>query len=233
MTNNLRRTHVPLYLDRHGSGDNLINKALWWMLLVAPIIAAFFSLLGYFSTSQALLGRLETSVAIWFVLLIVYHAIRRWMSIQRRKLAFERAKQRRAEILAQRAKGEEDIHQPNASGEGNIDIDEQVIDLDAISAQSVGLVRSILTMIALVSLIWLWSELHTAFSFLENIRLWDVTSTINGVDTVQPITMGSIFIAILIIIVTTQLVRNLPALLELAVLQHLDLTLVQGMPSRH
>ncbi|WP_163497641.1 hypothetical protein, partial [Escherichia coli] len=69
-------------------------------------------------------------------------------------------------------------------------------------------------MIALVSLIWLWSELHTAFSFLENIRLWDVTSTINGVDTVQPNTMGSIFIAILIIIVTTQLVRNLPALLE-------------------
>lgn len=224
MTNNLRRTHVPLYLDRHGSGENLINKALWWMLLIAPVVAAFFSLLGYFSTSQALLGRLETSVAIWFVLLIVYHAIRRWMSIQRRKLAFERAKQRRADILAQRAKGEEDSPLPNASGEGAIDIDEQVIDLDAISAQSVGLVRSILTMIALVSLIWLWSELHTAFSFLENIRLWDVTSTVNGVDTVQPITMGSIFIAILIIIVTTQLVRNLPALLELAVLQHLDLT---------
>lgn len=224
MTNNLRRTQVPLYLDRHGSGDNLINKALWWMLLIAPIAAAFFSLLGYFSTSQALLARLETSVAIWFVLLIVYHTIRRWMSMQRRKLAFERAKQRRADILAQRAKGEDDTQLHNTSIEGSIDIEEPVIDLDAISAQSVGLVRSILTMIALVSLIWLWSELHTAFSFLENIRLWDVTSTINGVDTVQPITMGSIFIAILIIIVTTQLVRNLPALLELAVLQHLDLT---------
>lgn len=224
MTNNLRRTQVPLYLDRHGSGDNLINKALWWMLLIAPIVAAFFSLLGYFSTSQALLARLETSVAIWFVLLIVYHTIRRWMSMQRRKLAFERAKQRRADILAQRAKGEDDTLSSNGSGEGSIDIEEQVIDLDAISAQSVGLVRSILTMIALVSLIWLWSEMHTAFSFLENVRLWDVTSTINGVDTVQPITMGSIFIAILVIVVTTQLVRNLPALLELAVLQHLDLT---------
>ncbi|EBK2160710.1 mechanosensitive ion channel, partial [Salmonella enterica subsp. enterica serovar Enteritidis] len=51
-----------------------------------------------------------------------------------------------------------------------------------------------------------------------------VTSSINGVETVQAITMGSIFIAILVIIVTAQLVRNLPALLELAVLQHLDLT---------
>ncbi|HGN1704699.1 TPA: miniconductance mechanosensitive channel MscM [Providencia rettgeri] len=224
ITNNLRRSQIPLYLDRHGSGENIVNKALWWMILLAPITAAFFSILGYFSTSQALLARLETSVAIWFVILIIYHSIRRWMSMQRRKLAFERAKQRRAEILAQRAKGEDDNQQTNASSEGNIDIEEQVIDLDAISTQSVGLVRSILTMIALVSLIWLWSELHTAFSFLENIRLWDVTSTINGVDTIQPITMGSIFIAILTIIVTAQLVRNLPALLELAVLQHLDLT---------
>ncbi|EAB8791514.1 miniconductance mechanosensitive channel MscM, partial [Salmonella enterica subsp. enterica] len=70
----------------------------------------------------------------------------------------------------------------------------------------------------------LWSELHTAFSFLENIRLWDVSSSINGVDTLQPITLGSVFVAILVIIITTQLVRNLPALLELALLQHLDLT---------
>ena len=43
-------------------------------------------------------------------------------------------------------------------------------------------------------------------------------------DTLQPITLGSVFVAILVIIITTQLVRNLPALLELALLQHLDLT---------
>lgn len=79
-------------------------------------------------------------------------------------------------------------------------------------------------MIALVSMILLWSELNTAFSFVDNIRLWDVTSSVNGVNTIQPITMGSILVAILVIIITTQLVRNLPALLELAILQHLDLT---------
>ncbi|UDG81171.1 Miniconductance mechanosensitive channel MscM [Candidatus Hartigia pinicola] len=224
MTNNLRLTGLQIYLDRYGSGDNIINKALWWMLIIAPIIASFFSLCGYFTTSQVLLARLEISVAIWFLLLIIYHIIRRWMSMQRRKLAFERAKQRRADILAQRAKGEDDFQSTISSGEGLIDIEEQVIDLDTISEQSIGLVRSILTMIALVSLIWVWSELHTAFSFLENICLWNVTSTINGVNTVQSITIGSIFIAVLIIIITTQLVRNFPALLELAVLQHLELT---------
>ncbi|MDR5616957.1 miniconductance mechanosensitive channel MscM [Arsenophonus sp.] len=221
ITHNLKRVGVPLYLDRHGSGENAISNILWLLLIIAPIFSAVAALLGYLSTSQELLARLETSVAIWFFLLIIYRIIRRWMSIQRRKIAFERAKQRRADILAQRAKDEGDN---NSSGEGLVDIEESAIDLDTISAQSLGLVRSILTMVALVSLILIWSELHSAFSFLENIRLWNVTTTVNGVDTIQPITLSSLFITILIIIITAQLIRNLPALLELALLQHLDLT---------
>ncbi|WP_416776942.1 miniconductance mechanosensitive channel MscM [Xenorhabdus budapestensis] len=224
VTITLKRAGIPLYMDKHGSGENIINSVLWWILLSAPILAALASVLGYLQTSQALLARLETSVAIWFSLLVIYHITRRWMLIQRRKLAFERAKQRRADILAQRAKSEEDSTNINSSIEGSIEVEEPIIDLDAISAQSLGLIRSILTMIALVSLILLWSELHSAFSFLENIRLWDVTTTINGVDTVQPITMGSVLIAILVIVITAQLIRNLPALLELALLQHLELT---------
>ncbi|HAU5561236.1 miniconductance mechanosensitive channel MscM [Proteus mirabilis] len=226
ITSSLKKAHVPLYLDKHGSGDNVINTILWWFLLVAPVLAALAAILGYLSTSIVLLGRLEMSVAIWFALLIIYHIIQRWMLIQRRKLAFERAKQKRAEILAQRAKGEDENTIVGSSGEStaNLELEDQAIDLDAISAQSIGLVRSILTMIALVSMILLWSELNTAFSFVDNIRLWDVTSSVNGVNTIQPITMGSILVAILVIIITAQLVRNLPALLELAILQHLDLT---------
>lgn len=224
VTNSLKRAGIPLYLDKNGSGENLINTALWGLLLSAPLVAALASTVGYLTTSQKLLARLETSVAIWFLLLVVYHIIRRWMLIQRRRIAFDRAKQRRADILAQRAKGEEETsHTPN-SNEGSIEVDDTEIDLDAISAQSLRLVRSILTMIALVSVIFLWSEIHSAFGFLENITLWDVTSTVNGVDIAQPITMGALLIAILVLIVTMQLVRNLPALLELAVLQHLDLT---------
>lgn len=224
VTNSLKRAGIPLYLDKNGSGENLVNTALWGLLFSAPLVAALASTVGYLTTSQKLLARLETSVAIWFLLLVVYHIIRRWMLIQRRRIAFDRAKQRRADILAQRAKGEDETsHTPN-SNEGSMEVDDTEIDLDVISAQSLRLVRSILTMIALVSVIFLWSEIHSAFGFLENITLWDVTSTVNGVDTAQPITMGALLIAILVLIVTMQLVRNLPALLELAVLQHLDLT---------
>lgn len=222
LTSSLKRAEIPLYLDNNGSGENLINHTMWWLLLCAPALAAISAIVGYLNTSQVILARLETSVALWFILLVVYHIIRRWMLIQRRRIAFDRAKQRRAEMLAQRAKNEEENN--SSSAEGNTDIDEPVVDLDVISAQSLRLVRSILTMIALFGLIFLWSELHSAFGFLENINLWDVTTTVQGDEVTQPITLGTLFVSILVLIITTQLVRNLPALLELAVLQHLNLS---------
>lgn len=223
VTLSLKRAGIPLYVDKTGSGDNMANRLLWNMLLSAPLLAILAAAVGYLATSQALLARLETSVAIWFLLLVVYHVIRRWMLIQRRRLAFDRARHRRAEILAQRAKGEDDAAHATST-EGSVEIDEKELDLDAISVQSLRLVRSILMLIALLSVIVLWSEIHSAFGFLENISLWDVTSTVQGVESLEPITLGAVLIAILVFIITTQLVRNFPALLELALLQHLDLT---------
>ncbi len=116
----------------------MVNSLLWNMLMGAPLIAILAAAVGYLATAQALLARLETSVAIWFLLLVIYHVIRRWMLIQRRRLAFDRAKHRRAEMLAQRARRRRTgaLLQP----EGAVDIDESEIDLDAISAQSLRLI---------------------------------------------------------------------------------------------
>ncbi|RFN42594.1 hypothetical protein, partial [Salmonella enterica] len=105
VTLSLKKAGIPLYLDKEGNGDNMVNSLLWNMLMGAPLIAILAAAVGYLATAQALLARLETSVAIWFLLLVIYHVIRRWMLIQRRRLAFDRAKHRRAEMLAQRARG--------------------------------------------------------------------------------------------------------------------------------
>src|SRR5690606_7273489 len=195
VTPSLKRAGIPLYLDKSGSGDNMFNRLLWNLLLSAPLAAMLAAAVGYLATSQALLARLETSVAIWFLLLVVYHVIRRGMLIQRRRLAFDRAKHRRAEILAQRARGEEEPNHVNST-EGTTDADDVELDLDAISTQSLRLVRSILMLVALLSVIFLWSEIHSAFGFLENISLWDVTSTVQGVESLEPITLGAVLIAI-------------------------------------
>ncbi|SPW42772.1 mechanosensitive ion channel family protein [Escherichia coli] len=89
VTLSLKKAGIPLYLNKEGSGDNITNHMLWNMMIGAPLVAILASAVGYLATAQALLARLETSVAIWFLLLVVYHVIRRWMLIQRRRLAFE------------------------------------------------------------------------------------------------------------------------------------------------
>lgn len=215
MTNFIHRAHVPLYIDKRGSGDNLFSRILWLFLLSAPWLAIGAACFGYYSTSKVLLGRLEASVIIWFALLLCYFMIRRWMWIQRRRIEFERAKQKRLERMAQRNKHEEEIAEVN---------EEPVINLDILSAQSLHLVRSIIVMIALISMILLWSELHSAFAFMDKIQLWSANAVVNGVEVSESITLGAVFIAILVMVITVQLVKNLPALLELGVLQHLDLT---------
>ncbi|MBR7331636.1 hypothetical protein, partial [Klebsiella pneumoniae] len=80
-----KKAGIPLYLDKEGNGDNMVNSLLWNMLMGAPLIAILAAAVGYLATAQALLARLETSVAIWFLLLVIYHVIRRWMLIQRRR----------------------------------------------------------------------------------------------------------------------------------------------------
>lgn len=217
MTNSIHRAGVPLYINRKGSGDNLASHILWFILLTAPWLAIVAACLGYLSTAQVLLGRLEASVVIWFGLLLIYFMSRRWMWVQKRRLEFERAKQRRLEKL-QRSKSPEELMSSNEL------IEEPEIDLDAIKAQSLNLVRSILVMIALISMILLWSELHSAFAFMNNIKLWNTYSVVNGTDIEQYISLGALFIAVLVMIITIQLVKNLPALLELGILQHLELS---------
>lgn len=218
MTNSLHRAGLPLYIDKKGSGDNILSKVLWFILLLAPWFAITAACLGYLFTAEILLGRLEASVVIWFGLLVVYFLIRRWMLIQKRKIEFDRAKQKRQERLAQRNKttNEEELN--------NDIMEESVINLDVISSQSLQLVRSILMTIALISMIVLWSELHSAFAFMDNIKLWTTHIVAsNGTEMDKNITLGSVFIAILIMTITIQLLKNLPALLELGILHHLDL----------
>lgn len=223
VSNALRRAGLPLYFDRQGNSHNMVNRLLWDIMILIPPIAVIASLLGYLATAQALLARVESSVGIWFLLLIIYHIIRRWMLIQRRRIEFDRARQRRAEILASRARNHQEDDSTALNSESQETIEEPVIDLDTISAQSLRLVRSLLALVALFALILLWSELHSAFAFLENIPLWGVTSSIQGVESVQEVTLGAVLIAILVLIITLQLVRNMPAMLELAILQHLSL----------
>ncbi|MGB5854361.1 MAG: miniconductance mechanosensitive channel MscM [Oceanisphaera sp.] len=200
----------------------IVNHFLWGVLIIAPLLALVGALMGYLYTAHTLLRQLEVSVLVGMGFLMFYYLVRRWMLIQRRRLAFDRAKSKRAEILAQRKEKGDPTETP-ASPEAEAAAVAEV-DLDIISAQSLGLLRSALMLGYLLSLMLLWSEINTAFSFLDSIEVWQVSSSLAGEDALLPISLKDLVIALFVVVLTWITARNLPGLMELSVLQHLDLS---------
>ncbi|QIY85483.1 miniconductance mechanosensitive channel MscM [Aeromonas hydrophila] len=216
----LNREKLPL---TWGQADmtkpHLLHHFIWNSLMLAPLLAVLGSLFGYFYTSRILLRQLELILLAGLGCLLVYYLAHRWMLIQRRRLAFDRAKSKRAEILAQRERDEDDL-----SSEIPDVVEEPELDLDTISAQSLGLVRTLLMLGFTMLVVVQWSDLNSAFSFLSSIEVWQVSSKVAGIEQLSAITLQDLMLTAFAFILTVVTARNLPGLMELTLLQHLSLS---------
>ncbi|QXB27949.1 miniconductance mechanosensitive channel MscM [Aeromonas sp. FDAARGOS 1405] len=218
----LNRERLPLTWGQSDmTKPHLLHHFIWNSLMLAPLLAVIGSLFGYFYTSRTLLRQLELSLLMGLGCLLIYYLARRWMLIQRRRLAFERAKSKRAEMLAQRGR---DDNQEELSSEIPDVVEETELDLDTISAQSLGLVRTLLMLGFTMLVVVQWSDLNSAFSFLSNIEVWQVSSKIGGIEQLSAITLQDLMLTAFVFILTVVTSRNLPGLMELTLLQHLSLS---------
>ena len=85
--------------------------------------------------------------------------------------------------------------------------------------------RSMLTMfgVFLVALYWVWSDLISVVSYLDNITLYEYTTGSGETLTTAAISLNNLLGALLIVAITVALARNLPGLLEVMVLSKLRL----------
>ncbi|WP_427982405.1 miniconductance mechanosensitive channel MscM [Agarivorans sp.] len=196
----------------------LAKKLIWGALISIPLIASIAAAAGFFATASSVYWQIVISFIIASVFLLAYLLVHRWMLLQRRRIAFDRAKSRRAEMIAQQH-AEEELNNPNFSES----IEEPEIDLDTISAQSLGLLRAALLLSLALVLLFVWSEMTSAFSFLDNVTLWESSSNRAGITSVDAVTLRSLGSALLVFAFAVVVVRNLPGLLELMLLQHLSL----------
>ncbi|QLE86896.1 mechanosensitive ion channel [Shewanella sp. Scap07] len=209
------------HYHQNDKNKRLLQKLLWAILLVTPMVCAVLAFRGYYYTAFQVLLQLQLSLILWLSFMLLYQLIKRWMLIERRRIAFDRAKAKRAEIIAQREKDEDTVN-PNSE---QMEYEEPVVDLETISSQSLGLMRSILLLAFLASLVGLWTQTHTAlFSFLDGITLWTSNSIVDGISETVPITLKSLLLGLIIVGFSLMVATNLPGLLELTILQRLDLT---------
>ncbi|MCW8885290.1 MAG: mechanosensitive ion channel, partial [Motiliproteus sp.] len=192
---------------------------IWTLLTLLPLVLLGASTFGYLYTGMKLISMVLYSLVIATAIIVVYGVAIRGLVIQERRIAFDQAKARRAEMLAQRAKEED------SNSEALVDLpDENFIDLQTISEQTRGLVKTLLWIGFGVALWALWSPLFSALNILDNVIVWETTLTLNGTEQIQPITLKAFILSVSILLLMWISIRNLPGVMQLLVLQHLHLS---------
>ena len=198
---------------------------LWYGLAVfTPVALAILVLLGYLYTSSTLTA--EVVDTIWLVvLLIVINLIAlRWLSLSRRKMAVYRALEARAARKEQQEDTDDnDANAADDESDSPAISQSKPLSLDDVDQQARRLLNSGLVVFGLLAFFAIWSDVFPALGVFHDISLWTETVTVDGQEVSQPITLADLLLALIVLAVTWVASRNLPGLMEIAVLQHLEL----------
>jgi potassium efflux system protein len=217
-------------LDRSRGGWLDRSRYLWYPGTVAlPIGLAIIAALGYCYTARQLEERLQLTIALVLVAVFVNALLIRWLLVVRRRLAVERAMARRAvgSVAQQEREGADEPETPAAEPP------EREESLHALSMQTRRLVRVVMVVGVLIGLWAVWADVLPALGILRRVELWSTTVKVTEatgpegaaqtVEKVTPITLAGAALALIVVVVTIVAARNLPGLLEIAVLPHLPM----------
>jgi potassium efflux system protein len=210
------------YLARHEQSLFARLRYLWLALAVAiPVVLAGLAFIGYTYTAAILTGSLLDTL--WFILLLVviHQLVYRWLLLTRRRLAFQAAIERRDAARAAAAARLSDEPGSELAAEH---FEEPVIDLATLGEESRKLLNVALVIAGIIGIWFIWSDVLPAFGYLDKITLWQYSSTISGVEKLVPVTLAKVILALLVIFITIAGTKRFPSFMEIALLQHLDMT---------
>ncbi|MDM5084331.1 mechanosensitive channel MscK [Aeromonas rivipollensis] len=192
-------------------GEASMQKSLIAIALaLAPVALIVLAALGYYYTALKLTGRLIESFYLIIIWSLVYRTALRGLELAARRLAYRRAVAKRE-------------HKSSEDAEGGESIEEQPMDLEDVSQQSLRLTRTVLMLIFGVAFYWLWSDLVAVFSYLDSMVLWHRSEGTGANAVLFPISLSDVLIGFLLLGGAWSLARNLPGLLEVLVLSKLNL----------
>jgi potassium efflux system protein len=167
-----------------------------------PLALGLAALGGYLYTARELAARLLWTAWLTLGLVVAYELVLRWLFVARRGLAMERARKRREEAGGPAEGG---------APESGAPVEEEQVSIHAISAQTRQLAVSGVAVGLIAGLWFVWGPVLPALGMLSTVTLWGT------------VTLADAGIALLIVALSVVAARNIPGLLEIAVLQHLPI----------
>jgi potassium efflux system protein len=211
--------HAPQGLARQlASGE----RHRWWLRIcrlghiasiVAPVALVALAVAGYYYTAVQLAQRLLVTSWLAGGLLVVHATLLRWVLLAYRDLATKRGREQR-EAAAD--------HHSAAEAE------EATVQLSGINQQIRQLLGLAICGAFLIGCSVIWVEILPAFEFLDTVQVWPHPFAKFDPDAKKDpkefvLLLGDVAAAVLLLLVTTAAARNIPGLIEIAILRHLKL----------
>lgn len=193
-------------------------RHFWFPLAVAiPAGLGALAALGYYETAAQIQSRVFTTAWVGLVGLIVYAMAIRWLLVVQRRLAYRQALERRDKARAAKAK-----EATETAGESIMPpVEEPEVDISAVSSQTRTLLRWAVGMSVGFAFWFIWSKMFPTIRVLDDVTLWTHAVTGPQGDSIVPVTAWDIVMALLVTIATAVGAKNLPGLIEIALLQRL------------
>lgn len=200
---------------RHGWLWNF--RQLWLgILTLLPVSFGILALFGAYFTAQQLAVRFCATLLLvgWVVVLrqMALHGLSRF----EQRLARRQALARRDAARQRKKEGE-------SQGESTIEItDTRAVDVGSVNQQVRAFLRIAVWLLLGVGLWWVWADLLPALRALQEIVLWEYLSGSGETAAIRAVTAAGVGLALLVAAGTYLAARNLPGLLEVAILQRLE-----------
>ncbi len=202
------------------------GTACYLVVVGIPVALGVLACAGYHFTALRLSWHFHGTVLFGVGLLVLRGLVLRWVLLTHRRLARDQARKRRE---TQKAKGL-DGEQPESSEE------EAPLDLAEVDLRTQGLIRSMVLLILILGVWLIWADVLPALRILNRVELWHTTQQVGETvrdaegeplvvtrEELVPVTLAHLGLAILVAGMSLVLVRNLPGLLEMTLLQRLPL----------
>ena len=194
-----------------------LNRLWYPAALFVCLTLAILAIEGYYYSALNLERMLFVSLFAGVLIFLIYNLLVRWLLVAERRLALTRARAKRQAAIEARVTKEA----ADAAGEGLPELAEfEEVNLATINEQTRRMLRvgSGLLFAALLYLVW--DQLTPALGWLNEVALWQF-ETSDG--QVSHISIWDALIAFVVLTLTLIGGRNLPGLLEIALLQPMNL----------
>lgn len=215
------RTEKSFNLSDTDQRDKKIFKIVRILLQLVPVILIVLIAVGYYYTALNLITHLINTYIAWVVWTLARYTIYRGITVASRRLAYRRLQEKRQQK-------QQDNTDSSKSDEVVINEQEEGLALNDVRNQLLRFADLFIWTALFAIFYYVWSDLVTVVSYLRDITLWQQTSTTEAGVVTETISLFNLIVALIIVVITYILVRNIQGILEVLIFSRVKLS--QGTP---